>query len=80
MAEFVKPDGTVIRGGQPILPEPEEIGLIGYIDQFDITMDTAVMERYITIRLRVNEVNVARAGGLVPHIQTGGKVQIRAVR
>jgi hypothetical protein len=79
MAEFVKPDGTAVQSGQVILPLPTE-GLVGYIDNFKITNDPMRMERIIEIQLRLSEADISDAGGLVPHIKRGSKVEIRAVR
>ncbi len=79
MATFVKPDGTAVKP-QVLVPRAEGLGLIGYIEEFETFVDNSSMERVITIKLRVNELNINHAGGLVPHIKAGGKIQIRAVR
>lgn len=82
MATFVKKDGTPVSQivAPRRLPEPDENGLVGFIENFEIEHDHSTMERRIRLSLRVNEHEVAKAGGLMPLIATGQRVQIKMVR
>jgi hypothetical protein len=77
--EFTKKDGTPIELPKR-LPKATEGSLIGLVENFEIDMDHSTMLRRCRMSLLITEESVMRAGGLVPTLSAGAKIEIRLVR
>jgi hypothetical protein len=82
VATFIKKDGSPLPAVELriVRPKPTHEGIVGYIENFEIDHDHLTMEKRCRISLRVNQVQLAQAGGFAPSIFTGAKVEIRLVR